>query len=78
MDVFASSTLDLTGFTVLDASDNVISDATVTPQDIPGLDLFPAPEPSSHALALFGLIALMSLIASSRRGKYAAKAVKRL
>jgi hypothetical protein len=60
LDVDPYSNLDLTGFTVLDASGSVVADALVTPQNIPDLDLFPAPEPFSGGLALLGFIGLMS------------------
>ncbi|HEX4229424.1 MAG TPA: hypothetical protein VHZ07_12205 [Bryobacteraceae bacterium] len=59
-DVDPYSSLDLTGFTVLDASGNVVATRWSTAQNIPDLDLFPAPEPFAGGLALFGLTALMS------------------
>ncbi len=59
LSVDADSNLNLTGYTVLDASGNAIGDAAVTPQNVPGLDLFPAPEPVSSGLMLLGLGALV-------------------
>ena len=57
--VAAHSTLQLNGYTVLDASGNVISDAVVTQQHVAGLDLFPTPEPGSWGLMLMGLAGLV-------------------
>lgn len=55
----ASSMLQLTGYTVLDADGNVVSDAVVTQQHVAGLDLFPAPEPGTWGLMLMGLAGLV-------------------
>ena len=54
-DVTGTASVDLTGYTVLDAGGNVVSDAVVTQQNVPGLDLFPAPEPGTWALMLMGV-----------------------
>ncbi len=53
--ISAGSNLNLTGYTVLDGSGNVVGDAVVTPQNVPGLDLFPTPEPLSSGLVMMGL-----------------------
>lgn len=57
--VEADSTVKLTGYTVLDASGNVVADAEVTRQNVAGLDLFPAPEPGTWGLMLMGLAGLV-------------------
>jgi hypothetical protein len=58
-DVTGNASVELNGYTVLDADGNVVSDAVVTPQNVAGLDLFPAPEPGTWGLMLMGLAGLM-------------------
>ena len=60
--------LQLTGYTVLDGSGNVIGDATVTQQNVSGLDLFPAPEPGTWGLMLMGLALFGGWRFGRRRG----------
>ncbi len=59
-DVTGSASIKLDGYTVLDASGNVISDASVTPQNVPGYALDFTPEPGTSALILMGLGALVA------------------
>jgi hypothetical protein len=60
------SSVQLIGFTVLDASGNVIPGAEVTPENVVGLDFF-TPEPFSASLVLLGLVALVWPIVRYRR-----------
>jgi hypothetical protein len=60
-----SSMATLTGFTVLDASGNVVGNAQVTPGDLQRVSFF-IPEPFSGGLAVLGLIALGCPIALRR------------
>jgi hypothetical protein len=60
------SSVQLVGFTVLDASGNVIGGAEVTPANLVGLDFF-TPEPFSASLVLLGLVTLIWPISRSRR-----------
>lgn len=62
------SSLQLTGFTVLDASGHVIAGAQLTPQNVAGLDFF-TPEPFSGSLALLGLALLAWPAARCRQGR---------
>ncbi len=61
-----SSTVDLTGYTVLDSAGNVVADATVTPGAAGDFDFF-VPEPSSIGLALLGLAALFPALKKRNR-----------
>lgn len=55
----ASSTLQLDGFTVLDGDGDVVSDAVVTPQDLPAsFNLDFTPEPGAWGFMLMGLAGL--------------------
>jgi len=61
----ANSSLQLTGFTVLDASGHVVADAQIIPGQALGTGIF-TPEPFSGCLALIG-IALVSSVARLRK-----------
>jgi hypothetical protein len=53
------SSLRLAGYTILDADGNVVRDATVTQQNVPGLQLDFTPEPGTWGLMLAGLVGLV-------------------
>ena len=67
--VYAESSLNLTGYTVLDADGNVVSDAVVTPQNLPAsFNLDFTPEPGTWGLMLMGLAGLVIWRLRRRRG----------
>ena len=66
VDAGVNSSIQLTGFTVLDASGNIVADAQLIPREALGTGIF-TPEPFSGSLALLGFAALLCPLARYRR-----------